>query len=70
MGVGVVEGAELTTVDVKDGDDFAVLNLATAEYQIIEYLATDETDKGTARKEFLVAQTEFYARKNNSRRDC
>ena len=29
-------------------DDSAVLDLATAEYEIIEYLATDEADKGAA----------------------
>jgi len=40
--------------------DFAV-HLSTAEYEVIEYLATDETDKGTAGKECLIAQTEFYA---------
>ena len=44
-------------------NDFAVLNLATAKYEVIEYLVTDETDKGAAGKECQVAQTEFHARK-------
>ena len=42
-------------------DNFAILNLATAEYQVIEYLATDESDEGAAGKERLIAETEFYA---------
>ena len=41
----------------------STINLATAEYEIIEELATDEPDKGTAGKECQVAQTEFYAGK-------
>ena len=44
-------------------NDFSVLNLATAEYEVIEYLITNETDKGTGGKEHLVAKTEFHARK-------